>query len=947
MSKTVSQIKNEISNFYLSIQDEITDVSTGSVAGGIIYALAVALKDVYDNLDGLERQAFISTAEGRYLDLLIEGGFFLTRPGATRSTGYVMVYGDDPIVNPSVVGNGLICADYDPFTDTFLSDISGATKFTGTNAVGSNAVSYVLTSPKNSLFVRKDSIGRTVIDLRGKKAKYFILPVASVLKGTQTNLSEGDLNTFSNPPNGLRYVSNVNNPAEIIFNFSGVSNAPLYSRNTTLLSYSSLTNSIRVVNAFNFSSRGFLEISYRSDFPTRLTRGIYKSVFGDEVTAGIVFQYNSKTQTNISLAENQSHLLRFSDNVLTRYDLISFFYNNIRYFKQGNFWYAESDTNINLSDGTEIGISTPVDDSSFFSKFFFNDPWVIQQTREQVSDDIIFDPDNVLTQSYGIKEGFRLSSAQDRFGDDQYRRYFGRYINSLPRGTNAALEFAALQVPGITFSKTVPIEELPVGTAVLLAASENGQLSADRKQAVYDFVKDDWVSAGVELFVKAPDLIEFTISVSVTLDDVVFENSVKDAISISISDYLKNKEPGTTIKYGEIYSIISGIVGVRSVSELVIGRFNPKHYFEYAGNYIKIAIEKLADYKPNEYFTVEEPSFRELNNELVMTSDVSGFSFTPVLFSEFSATLDPSYMFSKNNRNENNEPVTYASVRGIFSSDGGALLSGASDYSFIPYSGISATIQNKILGIRFLASAATEIEEEEEENEEESTATLSVSVNGISVTSSDFSGYRTLFFNVPNGSSDVQIVFSSSDSVLIENVQMFLHGDSFDTHLVGDVEKIKGLPFINNDKILFVYGVSTPNPRYRKLKMVGYTNEEYDGRLASIIKAFFKSESITSFQNILKDFQYGLNVFGENAQFFEDSFADISKSNDPFTHFFVYSSTAPFVDELNSNYPLTPENAKNNEISDYTLGSRQISRFSRATINPRVGLIPLIGIKVI
>jgi hypothetical protein len=39
MSKSIIQIRDEIASFYLAIQDEITDVSTGSVAGGLIYAI--------------------------------------------------------------------------------------------------------------------------------------------------------------------------------------------------------------------------------------------------------------------------------------------------------------------------------------------------------------------------------------------------------------------------------------------------------------------------------------------------------------------------------------------------------------------------------------------------------------------------------------------------------------------------------------------------------------------------------------------------------------------------------------------------------------------------------------------------------------------------------------------------------------------------------------------
>lgn len=934
MSKTISQIQNEISNFYLSIQDEVTDVSTGSVAGGLIYAFSVALKELYDELNDIERQAFIATANGRYLDLLIEGGFFLPRPAATRSSGYVLVYGDDPIVDPEFVGTNLICANYNFETDEFLSDISAATRFTGTNIFGSSAVSYVLTKPKNSLFVRKDSLGRDVIDLRGKRAKYLLLPVASVLRGSQVNIEEGALDTFSNPPSGLRYVSNTNNPASFIFDFGGVSTAPLYSRNTTLLRYIISDEDfgrMSVVNAFNFSSKGFLEISYRSDFPTQLIRGLYQSNEGEQINAGIVFEYSAKTQTSISISDIKPFVLKFNDNILTKYNLINFTYNNVQYSRRiDGIWFSSE--SVTLPDGRVISDVDGIPELSFFQSFFGTNPWVIQQLREQVSEDIVFDPDNVLTESFSLRDGFRLSRAGDRFNDEQYRSYFRRYVNSLPRGTNSALEFAALQVPGITFAKTVPSEELPVGTAVVLASSENGQLSSERKQAVYDFLKDDWVSAGVELFVKAPELLEFNLALSIKLDDIVFENSVKDAINISISEYLSSKVPGDEIKYSEVYSILSNIAGLRSVSDLIIGKFDEKHYIEYTGNYAKVALKKLSSYKPEEYFIKEESSFKEIKNEIILSSDLnSGISFETLSFNDFKTFLNPTYMFSSNNRNELNEPVVYSAVNGIFASDGGNSISSSSDYSLYPYSNLTSA--DAVLGVRFRTSSTD--------------AAILITSNGNTVISTDVSEFRTVFINTEIDTSDVLVTFSSASSTTISGIQLFLHADEVDSHFVGDYEKIKQLSFIDNDKIKFIYDISIPSSRYVKLSTVGYTDEDYPGRLEDLFKAFIGATSISRFQTILRDFQYGQNISGNNNNFFEDSFADISKSDDPFIHFFTYVLTSPFSEEFSGLYPLVPEEARNKDISDYRLSSRQISRFRQSIINPRVGLVPLIGIKVI
>ena len=911
MSKSIIQIRDEIASFYLAIQDEITDVSTGSVAGGLIYAISAALKELYDDLDQLERQAYIATASGQYLDLLIEGGFFLSRPGASRSVGYVVIYADEPITNPDFIGNRLICAEYNYETNEFVSNLSAATKFTGTNQFGSSSVAYALIQPRNSSFYRVDDNNTFSINLKGKNAQYLILPVASVLKGSQVNLEEGSLNTFPNPPGELRYVSNVSNPGEIIFATGGVSSAPLYSRITSSNSLNSVTNNFSVVNAVNFSSRGFLEIAYKSISPTELVSAVYENDFGEQTSGSIVFEYNSRTQTSISLKSPNSYIKLYENNELIEYSLINFSYKGVTYsVDSSDVWRASQNVNLSL-DNTPIGPSTVVAGSgTFFSKFFGQDSWVLQERRVQVSEDIIFDPDSAISsETYILKEAFRLSSAQDVLNDNQYRNLFRTYITSLPRATASALEFGATQVQGISFAKTLPAEQSPVGTAILLAAADNGILSLTQKQAVLDFLKDDWVAAGINLIVRAPDLINFSMALNITLTNSELESFVKRAIQEELESYLNSLIPGDEIKYGDIYSIISSITGVRGVSKLILGKGDPSHYLEYRGNYAEVSLIKVAEYGDGVYGNNESPVFKEPLNEIIISSDINGVSISPIQFSDYE-----NFISSENIFNEFNQTV-YGAVFGIFSSDGGASIS-SSNYDVSFYSDLHIS-EEALLGLRFTTNSI---------NEE-----ISINVNGETFLSTDVSSERVIFVPISANSTDVSVTFEQTAGVQISQIQTFIHTKNTDTCLVADANSLYSLSFIDDSKVELVYGVKRKSNKIKTVKTISINSFD-DGKLFSLISAFILSDSLSLFQSVLRDYQYGINSSGKNTQFFKDSFVDVSRNDDIFKHFLVYATTAPLDSKFDNTYPLTPKTASNDLLSDYELSNEEISRFRQISV---------------
>lgn len=931
MAKSISQIKNEISNFYLSIQNEITDVSTGSVAGGLIYAFSAALQSLYEDLESVESQAYIATATGRYLDLLIEGGFFLTRPGATRSRGYVLVYGDNPLVNPEETGSSLICADFDEETGVFLSGLSSATKFTGVNSSGSGSVTYALVKPKNTFGFKTDSSGNFVIDLRNKQAKYLVLPVVSVLPGSQTNVAEGSLNTFTNPPPGLRYVLNTNNPAEVIFDSPGISSAPLYSRTTSSNSLSQ-NGIFSVVNAFNFSSSGFLEISFKSFSPTNNLTAVYRNEFDEEISAGLVFEYSDKTQTSIKLKNSESYINNFSSNELSKFDLINFTYNSVTYsVDSSDVWTANQ--GILLEDGTPIGPSTEIIGSNeFFAGFFGNQPWVIRQRAEQISEDILFDPDSALSpDTYVLKEAFRLTTARDSFSDNQYRRFFKNYINSLPRATSRSLEFAASRIPGISFAKTLPSDKTPVGTAVLLAADENGVLPLSQKQNVINALKDDWVAAGIDLIVRPPDLLNFSMAVNISLTNDNLESFVRGSITEAVQNYLSSLQPGNEVKYGQIYSIITSIDGVKNVSKLIIGQNNFKHYEDYQSNYSKVVLEKAVDYNKEEFSFYETSTFKEPSNEIVITSDINGITVTPIQFSQYENFLASKNIFSKFNE------TVYGAVFGIFASDGGGSIN-ASNYTTTVYSELcppqnpTDIYEDATLGLRFDVNATD--------------AAISITVNGDTFISSDVSQERVLFIPVSNVSEDVLITFAQQAGVTISNIQTFLHSEIIDTCLIAEISSLQQLSFIKNSKIEFIYDVIKKSNRIKNVKTIAVESLGDFNKLLNLFTSLVVTDKLSVFQTVLRDYQYGKNTSGKNPEFFKDLFVDTSKSDENFRHFLVYATTSPFSSTLDAFYPLTPATASNDLLSDYTLSSTEISRFKQLAVRLTARPTPALGILV-
>ena len=383
--KTLGEIRRNIISFYSTIQDKVTDFSVGSVVSGLIYSFSAALETAYAELEEVRNQAYISTATGDYLDRLIEGTFQLPRSQDTRAVGYVVVYGEAPLNNFANIE--LRYAEFDYDTGEFIAGMQSATKFVGYNVQGDEGVVFSLIQPRNTTVINPDT---SLIEL-SKPAQFLILPVASINKGSEANIREGGIYSFPSPPPGLTGVLNTSNPGAVFFSSQqAVSGSPFYSRFTEVMDYDNELSIFTVLNAYNFSTTGFVEFKYDVTRSKNIlaTYSEFPGGTGLTETAGLVFEYIDATSNTITLKnpiENAANIVPTlklaSGNQTKTLTLDSFEYDGTVY--------------TNNHDGT---FDTTL--RNFIETF--SDGLLVEQRALQVNPDLIFDPDSVLTDDYRI-----------------------------------------------------------------------------------------------------------------------------------------------------------------------------------------------------------------------------------------------------------------------------------------------------------------------------------------------------------------------------------------------------------------------------------------------------------------------------------------------------------------------------------------------------------------
>lgn len=580
--KTLNEIKRNIIAYYSRIQNRVTDFAVGSVVHDIIFSFSAALEDIHRELADIEKQAYISTATGAYLDKLIDGTFQLKRSPATKSIGYVVVYGDSPLPNPGSVK--LRYADFNYSTGEFTGGLQGATKFIGFNNQGDDGIVYALIQPRNLGAVLPNE---RLINLGGRNVQYLILPVASVLSGQQTNIIEGGITSFPSSPPGLGSVLNTSNPGLVFFS-SGqpLSSAPFYSRFTEMLSYNE--GVMQVVNAYNFSPRGHLEIT--RDVNEKAISGIYSDVpigapNATTRQAGLIFEYISQDTSSLTLKDtilgSPIPFIQVNEGgVLKKLILRSFSYDGTTYTYPSTGNAAADETAYKGTINTFVST---------------NDGLIVTQRPDQISETLVFDPDNILTSDYHILDSNMVSGGVDAAGDEEYREALRKYLNSLARATPSALEAGALQISGITFAKTLPASLVPRGSTILLVSNDDGVVSAGKRYEVKQELDQYWKAAGVNLIVSSPELIKTHVSMVIRPATGALQSTTYNQVASALDTYLRTKNPGDSIKYSEILARLNEISSVENVFNLLVLKdLSIDTYTNFKGEYDFELLSELA-----------------------------------------------------------------------------------------------------------------------------------------------------------------------------------------------------------------------------------------------------------------------------------------------------------------------------------------------------------------
>ena len=639
-------------DYYTKIQKDITDLTNTSATGGLIWSLANSLQDVYAQIDEIKKQSYVQTAEGQYLDSLIYGTFGLPRNIDTRASGYVVMYASSPLQSPQNLR--LWCADYDSVTEK-LTNTDKSIKFI-TAGTGKDAGRvFTLVTPYGADL--KIEGGQKYIDLTNKYVQFIVVPVVSMLTGDGTNVAEGSIRVIANSIEGITGVLNTYSPIDQFFSSS--TETPIQDRVTSLISLEG--SDMKVVNAYNFSGSGIVGVN---TYDGRVLRGYYQGTLTGsttviaEIVQDIKLNYTAAYTKTITLDDSA---FSFGRHQFVKKDSLG---RDLTYTLVDCWFGEKSPTDTEKHNNLKLVI---------IGELNLNTSLIVRQTTTSLDKSMIYDPDNVMSDSGVIIDSAQIGGGSNVETDDAFRVKLTKYLASLGKATPIALESGALSVPGITFAQTLPGYMSPRGTTTLLVSGDQGSINSYQINNLKNLLDRDWKAAGINLIIKTPEKVELTVMCRISVKPGYPESLIEPEVTAAIVNYFANKNPGDTISYTELTGEIRGVEGVLNIWNVYIGRKLSDYVFK--TNILALDREKRVSYGTKlKYFGYKASLVQSMFN-------ISDIKYTVITGNEIAEKIVDSSKRYK----------IFSSTNGIMveSSDGGMTAWNAPNGGYLTLQGIT------------------------------------------------------------------------------------------------------------------------------------------------------------------------------------------------------------------------------------------------------------------
>lgn len=193
----------------------------------------------------------------------------------------------------------------------------------------------------------------------------------------------------------------------------------------------------------------------------------------------------------------------------------------------------------------------------------------------------------------GITEVFNQSELKggvDAESDDDFKTRF--FYSQKYKGTSGNVyDYInwALEVDGVSNARVIPLWAGNGTVKVVVTAKNNKNVNSDVLNKAREYI-ESMKPVGASVTVVTPSLVDITISATVEIDDRISLQSVKEAYSDSVSNYLSEEQ--SEITYNKLSSLLMSVEGVVDYSNFTLnnGTSNIKLTDEQCGNIANIEL---------------------------------------------------------------------------------------------------------------------------------------------------------------------------------------------------------------------------------------------------------------------------------------------------------------------------------------------------------------------